>query len=78
MSGVNAPLTSIILSTSRKRLAGGMSSKLTFLCRAQYLPLGEVSKAPTLGLAPKGGFMLMQVKNGKLVKLLAPNVVSNV
>jgi len=36
---------------------------------------GELaSKAPALGLAPKGwGLEIMQVKNGKLVKVLPPN-----
>jgi len=41
----------------------------------QYRTSGEASEAHALGLIPKSGLVLMQVKNGKLVKLLPLNVI---
>ena len=40
----------------------------------QYWPLGEASEAPTLGLVPNGGHVLMQVKQRKRIIVLNLNV----
>jgi len=37
----------------------------------QYQPLWEASEAPALGLTPKGGLVLMQVKKWKISKIAA-------
>jgi len=51
------------------------TQQIAHLCHTQYRPLGEASEAPILGLVSKGGIIFMQVKNGKLVKLLPSNVI---
>jgi len=44
------------------------------MANKQYRPLGEAREAPALGLAPIRGARIYAGKNGKLVKLLPPNV----
>jgi len=39
------------------------------------LAFGKGERGPRLGPRAKGGLALMQVKNGKLVKLLPPDVI---